>query len=193
MQGYYKDADATDAVLTGEWLHTGDLGAIDEDGRVQVKGRKSDVIVLSTGKKVSAAAIETILESSELIRNAFVVGTGRKFLSAVIVPDLAKIAALIPGISEETGLSRSDVVALYADAINRCCADLAGFEQVKRFCFLSERTLGNSDLVTPTLKLRRHLLEAKFADHIERLYREDAPFLIGNEDLRPGKAEAAIS
>jgi long-chain acyl-CoA synthetase len=193
MHGYYKDPDSTAAVLTGGWLRTGDTGAIDGEGRVQVKGRKADVIVLSTGKKVSAAGIEAKLESCELIRNAFVVGTGRKFLSAVIVPDLAKIAALMPEMSGETSLCESQVVALYAEAVDRCCADLAGFEQVKRFCFLPERTLGDSDLVTPTLKLRRSLLEEKFACHIERLYREDVPFLIGNDDRRSGKAQAAIT
>jgi long-chain acyl-CoA synthetase len=188
MQGYYKDPDSTAAVLEGGWLRTGDTGAIDGEGRVQVKGRKADVIVLSTGKKVSAAGVEAKLESCELIRNAFVVGTGRKFLSAVIVPDLTKIE-----ISSETALCESRFVALYAEAIDRCCADLTGFEQVKRFCFLSERTLGDSDLVTPTLKLRRSLLEEKFACHIERLYREDAPFLIANDDRRSGKAQAAIT
>jgi long-subunit acyl-CoA synthetase (AMP-forming) len=85
------------------------------------------------------------------------------------------------------------VVTLYAEAIERCCADLAGFEQVKRFCFLSERTLGDSDLVTPTLKLRRHLLEERFAGDIQRLCREDTPFLIGTADLHPGKAHVAIT
>jgi len=193
MHGYYKDPHATAAVLSDGWLRTGDIGAIDNEGRVQVKGRKADVIVLSTGKKVSAAGIEAKLESCELIRNAFVVGTGRKFISAVIVPDLAKITALMPGIGGEAGLCGSDVAALYREAINRCCADLAGFEQVKRFCFLSERTLGDSDLITPTLKLRRSLLEEEFAGDIDRLYRDDTPFLIGTGDLRAGKAQAAIT
>jgi long-chain acyl-CoA synthetase len=193
MKGYYKDADATASAFTGEWFHTGDTGVIDGDGRVRVNGRKSDVIVLSTGKKVSAAAVEAKLESCEFIRNAFVIGTGRKFLSAVIVPDFAKTSALMPGLTNDRDLVRPDVTALYARAIDRCCADLAGFEQVKRFCFLSEHMLAESDLLTPTLKLRKNEFEQRYASYIERLYREDGVFVITAADLRPGKAEAAIS
>jgi long-chain acyl-CoA synthetase len=192
MKGYYKDAAATAAAFTEDWFRTGDTGAIDSDGRVRVNGRQSDAIVLSTGKKVSAATIEERLESSEFIRNAFVVGTGRKFLSAVIVPDLVKISALVPGTVRDRDLVRSEVTALYTGAIERCCAGLASFEQVKRFCFLFEQTLTDLDLLTPTLKLRRSEFERNFASCIERLYRDEAVFVIDAADLRPGKAEAAI-
>jgi long-chain acyl-CoA synthetase len=185
MQGYYKDAGATAAAFSAGWFRTGDTGAIDSAGRVRVTGRKSDGIVLSTGKKVSAAAVEAKLESCELIRSAFVVGTGRKFVAAVIIADVSRLAA----VASEADLLKPEVAALYAQAIEDCCADLAGFEQVKRFCFLTERTLADCDLVTPTLKLRRSLFEQKFASELERLYREEAPFVI---DVHSRNVQTAI-
>jgi long-chain acyl-CoA synthetase len=185
MLGYYKDESATRQTVDPDgWLDTGDLGRMDADGCVTITGRRKEILALSNGKKVACAAVEHALERSPYIQQALAVGDGRKFATALIVPHLEHVAQA----GRERGLTfrrpeellpTPPIIALFREELSRCQAQLSSFEQAKRFCFLKEEALLDTELVTPTLKVRRAVLERKYADWIGRMYQqEDDPLVI---------------
>ena len=91
MQGYYRDEAATREAFDGDWLRTGDMGHFDEQGRLILTGRRKEILVLSTGKNVSCALLEQALQRSPYIQQAFVIGEGRKFVTALIIPNRQKL------------------------------------------------------------------------------------------------------
>ncbi len=184
MLGYYKDEAATRQTFDPDgWLHTGDLGRIDADGCVVITGRRKEILVLSNGKNVACAALEQALQRSPYIQQALVVGDGRKFVSALIVPhpeNLARAAArhgLALRCREELLLS-PEITTLFRKELTDCQAEFSSFEQAKRFCFLHEEALLDTELVTPTLKVRRSVLEQKYADWIRQMYQQEDPLVI---------------
>ena len=184
MLGYYKDEIATRQTRDPDgWLDTGDLGRMDADGSVTITGRRKEILVLSNGKNVACAAVEHALERSPYIQQALVVGDGRKFVSALLVPHLENIAraareqGLVFDSSEEL-LSMPPIVALFREEVSNCQAEFSSFEQAKRFCFLKEEALLDPELVTPTLKVRRAVLQRKYGDWIGRMYQQDDPVVI---------------
>jgi long-chain acyl-CoA synthetase len=195
MLGYYKDEAATRQAFTPDgWLHTGDLGSIDADGYVTITGRRKEILVLSNGKNVAYAPLEHALQRSLYIQQALVVGDGRKFVAALIVAhpeNVARVATergLAFGSYDELLLAPS-VVALFRDELQRLQAEFSAFERVKRFCFLNEEALLDIQLVTPTQKVRRAVLERKYADWIGQMYRQEDPLVIP----RPEQAVPAAS
>ena len=175
MKGYWKDPLATNEALRDGWFHTGDLAAIDADGYVAITGRKKEIIVTANGKKVSHQEIEELLASSPLIQSAMLIGDGRKFLSAVIVPNravLTREAVARNWPLEEYGamLASPAVHAMYAAEIERLQAELSDYEKVKEFIFLPEETLQDPEFLTPTLKVRRKNLERHLQAQIDALY-----------------------
>jgi long-chain acyl-CoA synthetase len=184
MLGYYKEETATRQARDPEgWLGTGDLGRMDADGFVTITGRRKEILVLSNGKNVACAAVEHALESSPYIQQALVVGDGRKFVSALLVPHLENVAraARERGLvfdRPEALLLMPPIIALFRQELITCQADCSSFEQAKRFCFLHEAALLDTELVTPTLKVRRAVLERKYADWIGQMYQHDDPQVI---------------
>jgi len=184
MLGYYKDEAATRQARDPDgWFATGDLGRMDADGSVFITGRRKEILVLSNGKNVACAAVEHALESSPYIQQALVVGDGRKFVTALLVPHLDNIAraARERGLaldSPEELLLSPPMVALFREELTHCQAECSSFEQAKRFCFLKEEALLDTELVTPTLKVRRAVLERKYADWIGYMYQQEDPVLI---------------
>ncbi|MGZ5498691.1 MAG: AMP-dependent synthetase/ligase [Candidatus Aminicenantales bacterium] len=177
MMGYYKNEADTRAVLKDGWLHTGDIGRFDEDGFLIITDRKKDIIVTSGGKNVAPQPIESLIQASPLIASAVVVGNSRKFVSALIVPDFEKLEAYAKahGIAfkDRTGLSRRpEVAAFLLDEVNRMTPGLASYEKVKRIAVLDREFDLDMGEVTPTLKVRRNIVERKYADVIESLYKE---------------------
>jgi long-chain acyl-CoA synthetase len=167
MRGYFADDTSTAGVFDCDgWFHTGDVGKIDSHGRVVVTGRMKEILVLSTGKNVSCALVEQALSRSERIAHAFVVGNGRKFTAAVIVPKEA------PAGCEALAGSAEFCAALSAD-IERVSEGLAEYERVKRFCLLPPAALNDTEIFTPTQKLRRNVFEARYADYIDEMYRRE--------------------
>ena len=155
--GYYKDDGATRAAVDEHgWLHTGDVGVI-EDGFLSITDRKKDIIVTAGGKNVSPQNLENELKASKYVSQALVIGDRRPFLTALITLDEAA-----KGLSDPQSLIEEVV-----DEINR---DKASFEQVKRFAILSRDFSAEHDEVTPTLKLKRKVVGKHFADEIEALY-----------------------
>jgi long-chain acyl-CoA synthetase len=155
--GYYKDEAATREVVDADgWLHTGDVGSI-EDGFLSITDRKKDIIVTAGGKNVSPQNIENELKASKYVSQALVIGDRRPYLTALITLDEAA-----KGLSDPRGLVQELV-----DGVNE---DKASFEQVKRFAVLPRDFSAEEDEVTPTMKLRRRIVEEHFASEIDALY-----------------------
>ncbi|MGB8957590.1 MAG: long-chain fatty acid--CoA ligase [Candidatus Aminicenantales bacterium] len=177
MMGYYKNEADTREVLKDGWLHTGDIGRLDEDGFLIITDRKKDIIVTSGGKNIAPQPIESLIQASPFIASAVVVGSSRKFISALIVPDFGKLEpyARAHGVAfaNRADLCRRPEIATFLlDEVNRMTPGLASYERVKKIAVL-DRDFG-IDLgeVTPTLKVRRNIVEQKYADVIESLYQD---------------------
>jgi long-chain acyl-CoA synthetase len=160
--GYYEDEEATRAVLPGDgWLHTGDVGVIDEDGFLTVTDRKKDIIVTAGGKNVSPQNIENLLKGIPWVSQALVVGDRRPYLVALLTLDEEEVAKL-DGVD--------DLDELVGRAVDEVNAGLAHFEQVRRYEVLGRDFSSEQDEVTPTLKLKRAVVEEHFSEELERLY-----------------------
>jgi long-chain acyl-CoA synthetase len=177
MLGYYKNEADTREVLRDGWLHTGDIGRFDEDGFLIITDRKKDLIVTSGGKNIAPQPIESLVQASPYIASAVVVGSSRKFISALIVPDFEKLEAL----ARERGwafedraalVRRPEAAAFLLDEVDRMTPNLASYEKVKRIAVLDRDFDIGAGEVTPTLKVRRNIVERKYADLIESLYKD---------------------
>jgi long-chain acyl-CoA synthetase len=173
--GYYKDEEATREVLDADgWLHSGDVGEIDEDGFLTITDRKKDIIVTAGGKNIAPQNLENDLKSSRFISQALVIGDKRPYIVALITLDEAEVKAW----AEEQGfdgdlaaLSKHEQVrGLVAEIVGDVNSERSGFEQIKRFAILPRDFAPDHDEVTPTLKLRRRICEQHFAAEVERLY-----------------------
>jgi long-chain acyl-CoA synthetase len=159
--GYYKDEAATREVLDEDgWLHTGDVGHID-DGYLTITDRIKDIIVTAGGKNVAPQNIENALKASKYVSQALVIGDRRPYLTALITLDEAETAKLPDG---------TDLQALVQEVVDDWNRDKASFEQVKRFTILPRDFAADEDEVTPTMKLKRKIVAEHFADEIEALY-----------------------
>ncbi|MEO8660268.1 MAG: long-chain fatty acid--CoA ligase [Bryobacteraceae bacterium] len=176
MKGYFQNPVATAQAIQDGWLHTGDLGRLDEDGYLQITGRKKELIVTAYGKNVAHEPIESVLAKSPLIHNAMLIGDKRRYIAALIVPDeqaLLTIAAASGWGSDIDQLLELPVVrALYQNEIDTIQKDFADFERVKRFCFIPEAAMQDPEIVTPTMKLRRGHLERRYAVQIAAMYED---------------------
>jgi long-chain acyl-CoA synthetase len=160
--GYYNDEEATRAALPGDgWLHTGDVGVIDEDGFLTVTDRKKDILVTAGGKNVSPQNIENLLKGIPWVSQALVVGDRRPYIAALLTLDDEEVAKLH---------DQQDVRALVEDAVAAVNENLAHFEQVQRFEILDRDFSAEQNEVTPTLKLKRRIVEEHFAAELEKLY-----------------------
>ena len=177
MRGYFNREAETSEVLADGWFRTGDIGDVDADGYLRITDRKKELLVTSGGKKIAPQPIENELRADPLIFEAIVVGDGRHFPAVLLVPDFAalflRLGVLRP--QDEAGvralLDRPDVRALFQAAIDRVNAPLAQFERLKKFHVLAhELTLAAGEL-TPTLKIKRRVVEDKYRRQIEELYR----------------------
>ena len=158
--GYLKDDEATRAVLMDDgWLRSGDVGQIDEDGFVTITDRKKDIIVTAGGKNLAPQNIENSLKASRYISQGLVIGDRRPYVTALITLDEAEVAK-----------ANGDVQTLVQQAVDDVNRELSRFEQVKRFAVVPREFSAEEGEVTPTLKLKRRVIEERFAEEIERLY-----------------------
>jgi long-chain acyl-CoA synthetase len=171
--GYYKDSEATKAVLDDDgWLHTGDIGSIDEDGFVTITDRKKDILVTAGGKNVAPQNIENDLKASRYVSQAVVLGDRKPYVAALITLDepevrkaLGAIEVPLEQLAGDEGVRQ--LVQGVVDDVNR---DRSRFEQIKRFTILPRDFSAEEDEITPTLKLRRRVVQEHFADEIGALY-----------------------
>jgi long-chain acyl-CoA synthetase len=175
FQGYYKDPEATAAVLDAEgWLKTGDVGEIDEDGFLHITDRKKDILVTAGGKNVAPQNLENDLKTSKYVSQALVLGDKRPYVAALLTLDSVEIGrwAAEHGIDGDPSTLASDprVRELLQPVIDDANRDRSRFEQVKRFAILPRDFTMEHGEITPTLKLRRRAVQEHFADEIEGLY-----------------------
>jgi long-chain acyl-CoA synthetase len=183
MKGYWNLPKETAEAIDAEgWFHTGDIGELDAEGYLRITDRKKELIVNAYGKNVAPAPLENELKSSPFIAQAVVIGDRRKFLSALLVPefDHLKAWAAKNGIAPSaTGpgdirdlLADPRVRDLYAQEVGKVNAHLPGFEKIVAWELLpSEWTLETGEL-TPTQKVKRRVINQKYGEIIDRLYRE---------------------
>jgi long-chain acyl-CoA synthetase len=176
FQGYFKAPDATAAAIDGDgWLHTGDVGVLDDDGFLTITDRKKDIIITAGGKNVSPSEIENKLKVSPYVREAVVVGDRRPYLVALVgieadtVGDWATRRRL--SFTTYADLSRKpEVRELIQGVVDEANAELASVEQVKRFALLERELDHDTGELTATLKVKRRAIEERFAGEIEGLY-----------------------
>jgi long-chain acyl-CoA synthetase len=174
--GYLDDADATARAIDAEgWLHTGDLGAVDDEGFLTIVGRKKEILITSGGKNISPEKIENALKLSPYVNEAVALGDGRKFIAALIqidyeiVSDWAKRRGI--GHSDYADLaSREEVRKLITHAVEEANTHLAGPEQVKAFRILPKELHQDDGELTPSRKVRRRVVLARFDALIRSIY-----------------------
>ena len=175
FQGYYKNPGLTAETIKDGWLHTGDVGAL-EDGHLKIMDRKKDIIITAGGKNITPAFIENKLKFSTYIQDAVVIGDGRKFLSALILIDEDNVNKYaqdqrIPYTTFEDLTRNPEIVKLIDREVSAVNKNLSRVEGIKKFALLPRRFYEEDGDVTPTKKVKRAFLEKRYADLIESLYR----------------------
>ena len=177
MLGYFNKPEATADVLKDGWFHTGDIGNIDAEGYLTITDRKKDLLVTSGGKKIAPQPIEAILKRSRLVAEAVLLGDRRKYAAVLIVPEFQALERRLkdlgrpPGTREEL-IHRPDVLALYQEIIDALNRELSQFERIKTLALLPTEFTVETGELTPTLKVKRKVVEQKWRKEIEELYRE---------------------
>ncbi len=175
MQGYWQNAEATSEVIRDGWLHTGDVGSIDEDGFIQITDRKKDIIVNSGGDNISPQRVEGILALEPEIAQAMVYGDKRPHLVAILVPDeeFAKQWSETNGVTDkfEDLAENKEFVDVLAEAVDRVNGGLSTIERIRRFIVATEAFTIENEMMTPSLKVRRFKVIEKYGSALEALYR----------------------
>jgi long-chain acyl-CoA synthetase len=179
MKGYYKKEAETREIMEGGWFHTGDIGQFDPDGFLVITDRKKDLLVTSGGKNIAPQPIENLIKASPYITNAVVIGDRRRFIAALVVPDFDKLQAY----AKEQGIAYGSVEELCGNGriadflkseVDRATPLLASYERVKKIVVLPRDFEIEQGEITPSLKVRRSNVTAKYQAQIEALYTEEA-------------------
>jgi long-chain acyl-CoA synthetase len=182
MKGYWNDPDGTAAAVRDGWLYTGDLGKLDEEGFLSITGRKKELLVMSSGKKVVPPYIEGLLLGDNCIDQVVVYGEGRNFLAALVVPNWDNLRRVLSaeGVAlqgEDTGALalHPAVRGLLRRRMDAALADVASWERVKKFVVLPRPFSVAAEELTVSLKLRRKVVFEKYQFELDALYRGQGP------------------
>ncbi len=174
MQGYWNNPEATAEALQDGWLHTGDVGLLDADGYLQITDRKKDIIVNSGGDNLSPQRVEGFLTMQPEIGQAMVYGDRRPHLVALVVPDETFARTWAGAQARDADLAALTEDQSFRDAvgeaIERVSADLSAIERVRRFLLVAEPFTVENSMMTPTLKIRRHVIAEKYGAALDALY-----------------------
>ncbi|GLW63029.1 long-chain-fatty-acid--CoA ligase [Actinomadura rubrobrunea] len=176
LRGYWNNEAATKEALDDGWFHTGDLGALDEDGFLRITGRKKEILVTAAGKNVAPAPLEDRLRAHPLISQCLVVGDGRKFISALITLDEEALGPWKERHGKPAGMTLDelrrdpDVIAEIDAAVAEANRSVSHAEAIKKYRILGVDFTEAAGHITPSLKVRRHAVMKDFADEIEAMY-----------------------
>lgn len=173
--GYYRNAEATAALVDADgWVHTGDIGELDADGFLTVVDRKKEMIITSAGKNIAPSNIENLLKESPLVGHALAFGEGKPYVVAILTldPDVAPMIAGKLGVSGTLAelAENPAVLGIVGQAVEKANERLSRPEQVKRWALLGVEWTAESAELTPTLKLKRRVVHARYAEEIAALY-----------------------
>lgn len=180
MQGYFNKPDATREVFTEDgWFKTGDIGTLDAEGVLRITDRKKELFKTSGGKYIAPQHVEQLIKASRFVNQVVLVGNGRKFPAALIVPDWEQIHAYaaLKGIDAQTPAEfcqHPRIIDLFERQIDQHTSELAKYEKVKRVALLKDEFTIDGGELTPTLKVKRRVIDEKYRDVIDRLYQEAA-------------------
>jgi long-chain acyl-CoA synthetase len=177
MKGYYNHPRETAEMFdAGGWFKTGDVGTIDADGRLSITDRKKELFKLSNGKYVAPQLVESLIKQSSYVSQVVVVGAGRKQPAALVVPDWEALSAALPAPQSEERTSRAarsrdpQAVRVVQRDISELTSTLADYERVRRVALLPEEFSIDGGELTPTLKVKRRVIDEKYRDLIDALY-----------------------
>lgn len=176
--GYWRNDEATATAITDGWFHTGDIGALDQDGYLSITGRKKEIIVTAGGKNVSPAPMEDIIRASALVSQAVVVGDQKPFIGALITIDLEAFPAWKERHGKSADLSVADLaqdpdlLAEVQEAVDAANETVSHAETIKKFRILPTDFSEDSGELTPTLKVKRNVVADKWAEEIAAIYRK---------------------
>jgi len=176
MKGYYKDEAATREVIDAEgWLHTGDVGFLDSEGFLTITDRKKDLIVTAGGKKIAPQPIENQLKTNPYIAEIVLIGNRRRFPAALIVPDFERLEEWtrsqgIPSFNRQELVRDPRVIDFMQQQVEGMTSNLAQFERIKKVTLLPKAFTLEGGELTPTLKVKRNIIEERYKDIIDQLY-----------------------
>jgi long-chain acyl-CoA synthetase len=176
MVGYYRDpAKTAEAIDADGWVHSGDIAQLGADGHYRIVDRKKELIITSAGKNISPANLEALAKSSPIIGQAVAVGDGRNFIAVLVVldPQVAPLWGKAHGIASTSLTELAEHPATIAEvrrALTIANTHLARVEQFKRFTILAAEWSAESDELTPTMKLKRRVINAKYKDQVDAMY-----------------------
>jgi len=175
MLGYYKNPELTAEVIQDGWFHTGDIGELDTDGFLKLTDRKKEIFKTSGGKYVAPMPIETKMKENHLIEQMMVVGAGKKFTAALIVPSFTNLVPWckqhdVPCTSHEQMIKDKRVIDLYQSAVDAFNPEFNHVEQVKKIILLPDEWSVDSGELTPTGKMKRKVIMEKYDAEIEKMY-----------------------
>jgi long-chain acyl-CoA synthetase len=175
FKGYFKNPQATAETIVDGWLHSGDVGEIDEDGFLKITDRKKDIIVTAGGKNITPQYIENKLKASVYINDAVVIGDRRKYLTCLIMIDEDNVVKYAQDYKIQFSTYKDltlheEIRKLIEDEIRAVNETLARVEQVKKFCILPKKLYEEDGEVTPTMKVKRKFVNEAFGELIESMY-----------------------
>jgi long-chain acyl-CoA synthetase len=176
MTGYYRKPEETAAVLQDGWFATGDIGTLDDRGYLKITDRKKELLVTSGGKKIPPAPIEADIRAHSLVAEVVLIGDKRHFPAALIVPEFAALSKALgvpkPASEAEQAalVARPEVSALYARVIDGVNEKLAQYQRIKKFHVLSRELTQAAGELTPTLKVKRRVIDERYRSEIDAMY-----------------------
>ena len=162
MKGYWKDKNNTDKVIINGWLHTGDLGFIDDEGYIKISGRINEMIVNSGGENIAPVPIENLLLEHEEIEQAMVYGHNKPFLIALLVPN--------ENLLNSNSNNVQNLTTQFQGIINNINKDLSPTKRIRKFIILEKYFTIDNNMLTPTLKIKRHKIFSNYYNEIQKLY-----------------------